>query len=298
MQKWKKRFVPAQTAAGKQLRCALVAGVFSLLMFCGCLVGPTFAWFNHSVDNGYVLQLGYFSASGYMTCDEDTIPLTANGCELPAGEYTLTICTEGDSIGYCVLRLTARESDTACAVYYTERLSSEETKELTIHLNESTEVSMWSVWGELAEGVPTLESELTYGIIQQGEKAKAESISNEDAPNEDTSNEETSGEETSNEDTYGEETPNGDTSGEETSNEETSGEETSNEDTSGEDTSNEDTSNEDTPAENVPADNTPAENTPAGSVSNGSVSTENTPMESAPAENTSTGNTPVEGASE
>ena len=268
MQKWKKRFVPAQTAAGKQLRCALVAGVFSLLMFCGCLVGPTFAWFNHSVDNGYVLQLGYFSASGYMTCDEDTIPLTANGCELPAGEYTLTICTEGDSIGYCVLRLTARESDTACAVYYTERLSSEETKELTIHLNESTEVSMWSVWGELAEGVPTLESELTYGIIQQGEKAKAESISNEDAPNEDTSNEETSGEETSNEDT------------------------------SGEDTSNEDTSNEDTPAENVPADNTPAENTPAGSVSNGSVSTENTPMESAPAENTSTGNTPVEGASE
>lgn len=183
-------FVSNQSSGVKQLRRALAASALSLLFSCGCLVGTTLAWFQHSVSAPYTLEIGNFSVGGYMShgVTGERTQLTSSACVLPMGAYTLTVQAGGNSYGYCVVSLTSQESGTAREVYCTAQLRSGETQRFTIHLNESTALSIRSVWGKLAEGAPVLETDrvLIYGRPPVVPEQKTEDSPAESAPTETT----------------------------------------------------------------------------------------------------------------
>ncbi len=124
--------------------------VFGILVCAICLAGSTFAWFNASSSTSaqMIVSADYNVAATVLRKSDNTpITLEKGVFDLPAGEYTLVLVSEGSATtGYCKLRFDGKYE------VHTQQFPSEKyapsSITVTLKLGSNTKLTVIPQWGE------------------------------------------------------------------------------------------------------------------------------------------------------
>ncbi|MBE6973781.1 MAG: hypothetical protein E7440_07960, partial [Ruminococcaceae bacterium] len=159
----------------KTMRCLLGASVMgAALSVCLC-VGSTFAWFQHTVSNENVIEIGTFGTNATMalTQTRSIAQVSSAATVFPPGFYDLSIRGVGNTPGYARIFLDAVNSDFRSDTYYTKQLSGKSAYTFQIMLHEPTAIRVVPVWGRMDGESPLDEEEIIwYGRPPIVEKPK------------------------------------------------------------------------------------------------------------------------------